>query len=251
MPAHSRTLALKLLRRKLEREGFPRLQMFLIVSITGAAGFLASYWMLGAGITGMSVRYPAAVGVSYAVFLVLLWLWLRTSAEDYTDIPDLNGFSPPTRRHADSSPGKSSSEGTCDEPASHSTAFDDSPAFVGTDEGGVVGDTLGAAGQAEEFAIPLFVLMLVAALAFSSLFIIYSAPALLAELLLDGVLAASLYRRLRRLETRHWLETAIRRTVIPFALTALVAAVSGWGMKLYAPDAHSIGDVMNDARRAE
>lgn len=249
MLAHSRTLALNHLRRTLEREGFPRLQMLLIVSITGAAGFLASYWMLRAGITGMSIRYPCAIGVSYAVFLVLLWLWLRTSAEDYTDVPDFSAFSPSSCRNADSSAGKSGSEGTCDEPAPSSMALDDSLAYAIPDDGGVVGDALGAAAQAEELAVPLFVLMLVAALALSSLFIIYSAPALLAELLLDGVLAASLYRRLRRLETRHWLETAIRRTVVPFALTALVAAVSGWGMTIYVPEAHSIGDVMTQIRR--
>lgn len=250
MLAHSRTLALNHLRRTLEREGFPRLQMLLIVSITGAAGFLASYWMLRAGITGMAVRYPFAVGVAYAVFLVLLWLWLRTSAEDYTDVPDFSAFSPSSRRGGSSSHGKNGSDGTCDEPAPSSMAFDDSSAYAVPDDQGIVGDAFGAAAQAEEFAIPLFVLMLVAALAFSSLFIIYSAPALLAELLLDGVLAASLYRRLRRLETGHWLETAVRRTVIPFALTALVAAASGWGMTIYVPEACSIGDVMAHIRSA-
>lgn len=248
MLAHSRTLALNHLRRTLDCEGFPRLQMFLIVSITGAAGFLASYWMLRAGITGMSIRYPCAVGVAYAVFLVLLWLWLRTSAEDYTDVPDFSAFSP-SSRCSDSSAGTNGSEGTCDEPAPPSLAFDDAPACATPDGGSGVSDALGAAAEADEFAIPLFVLMFVAALIFSSLFVIYSAPVLFAELLLDGVLAASLYRRLRRLETRHWLETAIRRTAAPFAATALIAAVSGWGMTIYAPEAHSIGDVMTHTRR--
>lgn len=59
------------------------------------------------------------------------------------------------------------------------------------------------------------------------------------------VLSASLYRRLRGLATRHWLETAFRRTALPFALTAAIVSASGWGMALYAPEAHSIGDVIS------
>ena len=86
---------------------------------------------------------------------------------------------------------------------------------------------LEAAAQAEEFAIPLMLLVLVGVLLFSSLFVVYSAPTLFAELLLDGVLAAGLYRRLSRVERRHWLETALRRTFWPFLLTAGLAAVLG------------------------
>jgi len=67
--------------------------------------------------------------------------------------------------------------------------------------------------------------------------------------LLDGVLSVSLYRRLRGLETRHWLETALRRTGWPFVLTAMVFSASGWAMTLYAPDARSIGDVVFHARQ--
>lgn len=79
---------------------------------------------------------------------------------------------------------------------------------------------------------------------------VYSAPVLFAELLVDGVLSASLYRRLRGLETRHWLETAFRRTALPFALTAAIVSASGWGILLYAPEAHSIGDVISHSKQA-
>lgn len=117
------------------------------------------------------------------------------------------------------------------------------------DSGSSVGDALGSVAEAEEFAIPLVVLILLGAMLFSSLFMIYSAPVLFAELLVDGVLSASLYRRLRGLETRHWLETAFRRTALPFALTAAIVSASGWGMALYAPEAHSIGDVLSHSKQ--
>ena len=91
--------------------------------------------------------------------------------------------------------------------------------------------------------------MLVGALLLSSLFVVYSAPILFAELIVDGVLSASLYRKLRELETRHWLETAIRRTAWPFAGTAAIVCDIGWAMAIYAPEAHSVGDVIAHAKQ--
>ena len=45
------------LRDRLERQGFPRLQMLLLVSLTGAAGFVASFTLLRLGLTEMWLRY--------------------------------------------------------------------------------------------------------------------------------------------------------------------------------------------------
>ncbi|MGZ4969957.1 MAG: hypothetical protein ACXV7H_10555 [Methylobacter sp.] len=121
------------------------------------------------------------------------------------------------------------------------------------DSGSSVGDALGTVAEAEELAIPLFVLALISAMVISSLlmlyFMVYSAPALFAELLVDGALSASLYLRLRGLEPRHWLETALRHTAMPFALAAAITSASGWAMALYAPEAHSIGDVIVHVRQ--
>lgn len=222
--------------------------MFLLVTLTGASGFVASYIFLGAGLVEMWLRYLASFGVAYLMFLVLLWLWLRTRAEDYADLPDLSG----------SRSSGSGGSGTCDSGkggdfggGGANGSFDapsENISVVG-DSSSSVGDALGTAAEAEEFAIPLVVLGLIGAMVFSSLFMIYSAPALFAELLVDGVLSASLYRRLRGLETRHWLETALRRTALPFTLTAVIVSASGWAMTLYAPEAHSIGDVISHSKQ--
>lgn len=222
--------------------------MLLLVTLTGASGFVASYILLHAGLVEMWLRYLASFGVAYLMFLFLLWLWLRTRAEDYTDFPDISGTP---------SPGSGGS-GTCYSGkggdfggGGASSTFDapsESISVVG-DSGSPVGDALGTVAEAEEFAIPLVILILLGAMLFSSLFMIYSAPVLFAELLVDGVLSASLYRRLRGLETRHWLETALRRTALPFVLTAAIFSASGWGMALYAPEAHSIGDVISHSKQ--
>ena len=224
-------------RGRLERHGFPRLQMLFLVLLTGAAGFVASSFLLHFGFTHMGLRYPVAVGVAYLVFLALLWIWLRTGADDYLDAPDLFDVLPARRSGSGGSCHQGSERPSADISTGDASAPDDSSSAFG--------DALGAAAEADEFAIPLIILVLVAALLLSSLFIVYSAPLLFAELLVDGALAASLYRRLRRLEPRHWLDTAFRRTVVPFLLTAAVVSACGWGLAQLVPDAHSIGQVLS------
>ncbi|MDP2784622.1 MAG: hypothetical protein Q8O38_08525 [Sulfurimicrobium sp.] len=247
-PRFERFKEIQRLRQNLERDGFPRLQMFLLVSITSGAGFLASFLLLRFGLDTMWLRYLAALGGAYAVFLFLLWLWLRTRTEDYSDFPDISNL--PSGRSG-SSPeysgkggdfGGGGASGRFDgahESASSSSDFD-----------APVGEALDVVSGADEFALPLAALALFAALVLSSFWVVYIAPALFAELLVDGVLAASLYRRLRGLETRHWLETALRRTFWPFVLTALMVAGCGWAMQLYSPEAHTIGQVISHWKNA-
>lgn len=250
IPRLQRHHEIRRVRANLERESFPRLQMLLLVTLTGASGFIASYIFLSVGLEEMWLRYLASICVAYGMFLVFLWLWLRTSAYDYVDAtPDISGA--PSSDFGGSS-ASYSGEGGDFGGGGASGSFDGSPEDISVfgDSSGSVGDALDSAGAADELAIPLFALVLVAAVVFSSLFLVYSAPVLFAELLVDGVLSASLYSRLRGLETRHWLETAVRRTAWPFALTAVVVAALGWGMALYAPEAHSIGEVVAHAKLA-
>ena len=233
------------LRDRLERQGFPRLQMLLLVSLTGAAGFVASFTLLRLGLTEMWLRYLAAFSFAYLAFLGLLWLWLRTKAEDYTDIPDVSGLTPPRDGSqdvddfsgGDVSFGGGGASGSFDSP--HSDPVSDTMDSVGDVVSG-----------ADEFALPLVVIFFVGALLLSSVGIVYSAPVLFAELLVDGVLAASLYRRLRGLESQHWLETAVKRTVWPFVVTGLLVSAIGWGIQMYAPEANSIGEVLTYAKAA-
>src|SRR5262249_38416438 len=71
-----------------------------------------------------------------------------------------------------------------------------------------------------------------------------TAPTFLAELLLDTMLAAGLYRRVRGVEEGHWLRTAVRRTAWPFVCVVLGFALAGALMQTYAPNANSIGQAI-------
>ncbi len=248
---------------RLDADGYPRLQMSLLVGLTGLAGLFASVLMLHAGVDAMGVRYPLATGAAYGAFLILLWLWLRTRADDWVDgsldVPDFSsggsGGSGATPVECVDVPDISAGGGNFGGGgASSSFQFDDSlpsPALsdVGGDGVGSLGEAVGeAVGGADEGAIPLALILLVAALIavllLASLYVIYLAPALFAELLVDGALSASLYRRMRGLQTRHWLESALRRTALPFLLTAIGLGLVGHGLHMLAPEAHSVGEVV-------
>ena len=219
--------------------------MLLLVALTGGAGLGASLLLLRAGLSTMWVRYLVAFGIAYLVFLMLLWLWLRTRTEDYADFPDLSADLPSPTEPADPCTCYAGRGGDFGGGGAHGS-FDGQALEMplSNDTADPVSEALASTGEAEELAAPLIVLVLLGALLLSSLLMIYSAPSLFAELLVDGVLSASLYRRLRGLETRHWLETALHRTARPFMLAATIVAVSGWAMALYVPEAHSLGEVL-------
>jgi hypothetical protein len=100
-------------------------------------------------------------------------------------------------------------------------------------------------GDLLEYALPLLALALLGTVLFSCFYIIYAAPVLFAELMLDGVLSVTLYRRLRTLDARHWLETALRRTWRLFLGAAATVIMMGLLMESYAPGARSIGEVVS------
>lgn len=247
----TRSLAIIRVQRQLEQDAYPRLQMGLIVALTGAAGWLMSALLLALGMDQMALRYPAALGGAYLVFLGLLWLWLRTQAQDYDLLPDVVDMALPRGGHCSAGDAPLPSGGGGDFAGGGASGHFDAPAALPADEPGVlssVGEAVGSVGDADEWAIPLLAIALAIGLAFASLYVVYLAPVLFAELLFDGVLSYTLYRRLRHADSSHWLSTAFRRTVLPFALTAVFVALVGAGLAAYAPGAHTLGQALHAAR---
>lgn len=221
--------------------------MAFIVALTGATGLLASYLLLRAGVDGMAVRYPVALGMSYVFFLILVWLWLRTKAADYLDVPDLPGF--PQNSIDASSPAWSGGGGRFGGGGA-SGSFDGSGVPIGETSNSLspAGDAADAVGAADELAIPLIAIALAVALAIAAFYIIYIAPMLFAEVVVDGAISFAFYRYLRGHDPQHWLATAFKHTVIPFAVTAVFLALAGAAMTAYAPGARSIGEVVHYSR---
>ncbi len=177
-PTLNRHREIQRIRGDLERDSSPRLQMMLLVMLTGASGFFASYFLLHAGIVEMWFRYLASFGVAYLVFLFLLWLWLRTRAEDNADIPGISGPPSGSRSSGTCYGGKGGefggggASGSFDAPSDGASAVSDS--------GSSVGDGLGTVAEAEAFAFPLVVLTIIGAMLFSSIMTPPTTSALLA-----------------------------------------------------------------------
>jgi hypothetical protein len=233
------------LRAYLERAHWPRLQMSLIVLVTGAVGFLASYLMLSSGLQAMWLRYPLAAGLAYLAFVVLLWTWARTHDRgfwDNVDVPDFGSGSGSSGSSSQWHPGGGQSGG-----GGASSSFDRAsssnmwPSSRGVDSSSSEWSAIDGADD----AIWVLIALAIAAGALLAMgWVIWIAPGLMAELLLDVALAGGLYRRLRRIESQHWLSTVLRRTAIPFLVLALMASLAGFAGARYAPGADSLGDVI-------
>jgi len=246
------------IQRTLERLHSPRLQMMLIVALTASVGFLASFALFHVGVESMWIRYPSAVVIAYVAFLFLLWCWLRLRGSDFLDGLDVP--SPSTGGGRGLLPkeawepgggqfGGGGASGSFEESTEVArVTADTGPSSSGKSSG--ISDALGGF-DLEELVVVLLAITALVGATLAAVWIVWAAPALLAELMLDATLAAGLYRRLRGVEGEHWLYTAIRRTVWPAIGVAILFSFAGAGMQIYAPGAKSIGQVIHHSMGAQ
>jgi hypothetical protein len=228
-PPQARDKEVARVRAYLMRAGSPRVRMLLIVVLTGACGLGASYLMLRAGVFSMPARYTMALLVSYIVFLGLLRLFVDDPGQGNPDLPG-NSFS-----------------GSHDPSSTQASSMHDIIDARSSRNGGRWSDGIGVD---DELVLPLVALLAVLTIACASAWMVASAPTLFAELVVDCAISAGLYRRLRTLERRHWLDTALRHTIWPFAATALVVVAFAFAAQYYRPHARSIGGVFTPATRS-
>lgn len=227
-----RSRALAKLEDYLRRKGFPRAQAFVMVTATGLVGFLTSVGLLKIGLETMWIRYGIAVLAAYGAFLFFVWLWLRFYRERLSQSSELA-----------TETGLLEEETSSHGPAVSAIRYSKSESWTG------------GWGPSTSFDVPfdldfdelIVVVALIAGVAvalFSSLYIIFTAPALFAEVLLDGALSAALYTRLRKVEQQHWLQSMVIRTRFPILATLVFLMLLGFVFQWFAPSAVSIGGVL-------
>lgn len=241
-----------------------RFHMSLILISTMLTGALWSELLLMLNVDNMMVRYPLVVLCSYLVFFLLIKLWLKyisaatvrgredgSSGFDILDIVELpsTGGRPPTP-HIKWGGGKSGGGGA-------SASFDGGAqppgtaplhASLPTDETGAstaldaAGDTAG--GVSEEGAVPLIVLGLVIAAIFgAAVYLVYAAPAILAEAAFEALLATSLVRVSKRMDQPDWMGSVFRATAFPFEVTIGLALLVAACIHSYWPEATKLADI--------
>ncbi len=246
----ARERRIEIIRRRLIRKGIPRIQVSLILSLTALAGFLTSFSLLHLGVPWMWLRYPIATLIAYCVFLLLLalWLWLQRRSLDLD--PSVLDFIPSgPSGHGESIQfggasdfGGGGAGGSWGESASSSSS--------GVSNGDSASQAVGFDLDLEEGWLVVIAFVALVGGLIASLYIVYIAPALLAEILVDGALVAGLYRRVKHIEQRHWLRGALRRTLLPALLVALFFTVAGYALQKAIPEAHTIGEIWNHVMRS-
>lgn len=242
----ARARRIQIVKQRLLRRGMPRLQVSAILLFTGLAGFLTSFLLLHLGLSRMWLRYPMAAIVAYCLFLLILylWLWLRRGGklDPNFDAPGLELIPEAISTRSESfkfggggdfggaGAGGSWGESASDVARVSADSVSDASGFdVDLDEG---------------WPIVLAIVLLLGGLV-ASFYIIYIAPALLAEIIVDGILMVGIYKRLKKVEQRHWLQGALRQTVLPAIVVVTFLTIAGYAMQKAAPGAQSIGDVWN------
>ena len=222
--------ALRGIRRFLLQRRSPRVIVTGILLLTATAGFISSRAMLKWGLDAMWLRYPLAVLIAWSVFLLLVRIWAereRDNAIDWNDEPARRVDLPTSRIRLEPSGGKI-----------RWLEFIDVPDLSVDGEGCLFG---------------LVVLLGLVALGWTVGMLaglIAEADSLLAEVLLDAVLVAAFYHRLRRLKPRWWLAGAVRQTRGPVIGAIVFLMIFGLIAHRYAPEAKSIGGVWKELRNS-
>ena len=227
MAKFNRDREVKQTQRWLMRLHSPRLHMSLIIALTGGVGFLSSFVLLHFGMGAMWLRYSVAAACAYVSFLFFLWCWMRWRSDDFSG-PD-GSYADPPRGGVDCGPGHRASNASDVE----------LPDIGGGLDGG------------DELVLVLIAIAVLFSFVWVAIWIVWAAPALFAEILVDAALAGvagGLYRVLPGLEVELWLRTAIQRTVWQFLLTAVLLGMTGAVIQHFVPSAKSIGQVYSGKR---
>ena len=238
-----------------------RLHMFLILTATFLSGLLATKLLLLLHVNNMLIRYPVAVIFSYLVFFgfVKVWLLYMSSSSDgkklvsdaaenagdsidVTAVPDISVDIP--------SPSVPLSGGGQFTGGGASGSFEGSANTVTSapvDTTGGVADAAGdaASGIFEDAGIVLIILGLLLALIFGAgAYLIYEAPAILSEAAFEIALAASLIKRLKKMENPDWMGSVLRTTIGPFLFIFCITSVVAFIAKSAYPKATKLSEVL-------
>jgi hypothetical protein len=86
LPPLARWDLLRRLERHLLRTSYPRIQVFLLVLLTGAVGLLTSTVLLHLQVRIMALRYVVSVAGAYGAFLVFVSLWILSQQRRWKGI---------------------------------------------------------------------------------------------------------------------------------------------------------------------
>jgi len=265
-------------------KGRPRLVMLGIVCVSALTGFLASAVLLHLGLADIPVRYALAVTASYAALVVQLRLWVAHQGQNLVPMPGGSwpewrpearlrrqlARAPASRDEADArrrripdldvldvsslgdGPAPWSGGGGMSGGGGATGSFDAvGPTHAGGSGLSGLGDVVSDVADADSWPV-LAVFAIAAMLACmlgSSVYLVWAAPDLLADLAFESVLAVVLYRRLGRgAPPRGAWTRALAATWVPALLVFVLFVACGLALEHAVPGADSIREVMHALR---
>ncbi len=253
--APDRARRISRLATRFERTHAVRLTMLLVVGIGATVGFLTSAFLLWAGVWFMPVRYAVACALGYAAFVALMNRWLGVQAERETgsnvvehavDTLDLTG--PILRRPGrpgggNTVPGgvfEGGRSGGAGASASFGGPSTPAPMYVpSASQASSRGSWMPDLDEDGLKLLPIFAVIAIILGLFAAGSVIWSAPHLLAEILVDGAIAGGAYQRLKQ---TGWTGGIVRRTWKPMLAIFLAFILLGAAGHYFNPAADSIGD---------
>jgi hypothetical protein len=248
--------------RRIAHDYFVRCHMSVILAAVISSGVLASKCMMVLGVS-LGYRYPVAVLTSYAVFLVLVrvWIWyVSVRIAGGLQLANLNfgggngsggsldiggggtggggaggGFSGFGGGTSGGGGASSSWEGN------EAAALVSQPSAAPSGSGWLPDIDLGGLDDDGWWVIAILI-ALVACILGGGVYLVYAAPHILPEAAAQVVLAGSL-TRISKEQHHDWMAGVFKSTWIPFVIVMLLAGVLGWKAHSYCPDAHRLLDV--------
>lgn len=213
-----------------------RHHMALLMAMVIGFGMFANYLMRKLGLISMPLRYGIGVCCAYAAFFPIVSCWLEYIRQELE--LDLAW-----RLQAGTAAGgepDAVAAGTGAAPREPSAAWD----VVG--HGAV--ESLGCLVETGELAIlavaAAAVIALVATVVGGGVWLFVEAPAILTEAAFETLLALSLIKSVKRLETPGWPISIWRSTWGVFAGVLGLAMVTGWLLQWFYPGATTLGEVL-------
>jgi hypothetical protein len=240
--------------QRLLASSFPRLHMLLILSLAAIGTFLCSATLVRCGLASMGVRYALAVLGGYLSFLSFVRVWIAYQTRNWSfsrpqpargqlsfdgslDLPDLSALGDLGSSASDAFSGAGGSFGG----AGASGSFD---LDLGSNESGA-SEALEAVGASDE-ALPIVIAVIALLGGLIALgFVVYSSPVLFAEVLLDVAVLGAVYKKNQRHQRSHWAAGVLGRTYKPMLVLSVFAAIFGFAMQSTAPQATTLGAVLN------
>ncbi|QOX77669.1 hypothetical protein FY034_01510 [Trichlorobacter lovleyi] len=254
-----------------------RFHMSLILMATVCSGVLATKILLALHLENVMLRYPLAVIFAYLIFFISVKLWLKyiatspvtqkanNNSPDSCDIlPDMpiscpyDGYTSAGEVFRGGGGGFDGGGATESfDAASNEFADSSSDILSGTIDtsGGIddaVGDVVGgvAEGLGDEggvVAVVVFAALaaIMAAVVGAGVYLVYEAPFILSEAAFEFILAASLVRGTKRIDSADWMGSVFKTTSIPFMVTLALATLTGYLIHHYFPEVTRLSELLS------